>query len=81
MTLSFNIGQWHEWTFDIDASTPASATCDVYLDGELEEEGVDCSDETAGTDGTVDLTQFGYNTANRLSYVNAIRLGDDLELI
>lgn len=67
---------WQEWTFDIDFTTPASATVDVYLNGSLVGDGVDCSYELAGTDGKVFLYQFGYATANQISYVDWIKVGD-----
>lgn len=67
---------WQEWTFDIDFTTPASATVDVYLDGSLVGDGIDCSDTgTFANDGMVRLTQYGYATANRISYVDWVKVG------
>jgi hypothetical protein len=70
--------QWQEWTFDVDNATPASATCDVYRDGALVASSFDCSFDSGVTDGRVSLTQNSVTTANQLSYVDFIKLGDDL---
>jgi len=66
------------WTFDCDFSTPASATCDVYLNGVLKVSGVDCSYTGSFTEGKITLAQFGYTLANCITYVDSIEIGDDL---
>jgi hypothetical protein len=68
--------QWQRWVFDIDFSTPATATCDVYLDEVLVASSVDCSDPGSYTSGLVKLVQYGITAANRLSYVDYIQVGD-----
>ena len=67
---------WQKWTFDIDFTTPASATVDVYLDGVLQASDVDCSVTGTFTDGHVHLLQRGATTDNQLSYVDYIKVGD-----
>lgn len=59
---------------EVDGSTPASATCDIYVDGVSVGTGIDCSN-VAGVPGTIGLTQFGVTTDNKLTYVNLIRIG------
>lgn len=66
---------WQEWTFDFDFSTPASATVDIYLDGDLVGNNIDCSSTGAFAVGRIKLTQFGFNTANRISYVDWVKVG------
>lgn len=68
---------WQEWTFDIDFSTPATANVYIYLNGVLQGN-ADCSHTTAGTNGYVLLAQLGNTTANRISYVDWIKVGNDV---
>jgi len=68
---------WQEWTFDIDFSVATTANVDVYLNGVLQDN-VDCSWTTSSTNGRVELAQLGYVTANRITYVDWIKIGDDL---
>jgi len=62
-------GEWQTWQFIIDWTTQ---TVDVYLGSVLQESDVDCSSENAGTEGYVILTQFGYATNNRISYIDSV---------
>jgi hypothetical protein len=62
---------WQEWTFDINWVT---LKADVYLGGTLRVSGVNCY-VGAGTNGNVLFIQYGYNTANEISYVNWIKVG------
>jgi hypothetical protein len=67
------------WTFDCDFSTPASATCDVYLNGKLKASGVDCSyTDGPWLEGQVQLRQYGDTLANCISYIDKVEIGDDL---
>jgi hypothetical protein len=75
-TNEVTLDTWQEWTFDIDFSTPASATVDIYRDGSLLASDVDCSYEGSYANGFVALAQYGYATANQISYVDWIKVGD-----
>lgn len=71
--------EWQLWTFVCDFSTPASATCDVYLNGTQVGTGEDCSETGSFTDGLIAITQQGETTANQVSYVDHICVGDALD--
>lgn len=71
-------GSWQKWVFDIDFTTPVSATVDIYLDDILIASGVDCSYTGTYTDGNVHLLQRGGTTNNQLSYVDYIKIGDGI---
>lgn len=71
-------GTWQTWVFDIDFSTPATATTDVYLDGVLQANDFDCSLTGVNPEGRTELAQNGQTTANRLSYVDRLIMGRDL---
>lgn len=71
------IGVWQKWTFDCDFSTSASAVCDIYLNNVLVGADVDCSQTGSFTNGEVGLTQYGWTTASRISYVDYFKVGDD----
>ena len=51
---------WQEWEFVIDGTTPASATCDVYLDGTKIATSVDCSRTGTWVDGSSSCTTTIY---------------------
>lgn len=72
-------GVWQEWTIDCDFSTPASATCEVYLNDVSQASGVDCSRTGIFTDGRTQLMQYGYTTANRITHVDWIKTGSALD--
>ena len=68
---------WQEWSFDIDLSGGVgSAVCDIYLDNVRVAAGVDCSRDTGGTDGLITLYQFGYFSADRLHYLDWLKVGN-----
>ena len=68
---------WQKWMFKCkNMNTPASAVLDVYLNDSLEASNVDCSKTGAVTDGYVKLSQYGYATANRISYLNYVTIRD-----
>lgn len=71
---------WQTWTFAIDFSTPASAVCEVYLDGVLQASAVDCSNTGSFTDGTVVLRQDGSTTSDHLTYMDYFKVGADYPL-
>ena len=70
-------GVWQTWLFDIDFTTPASATVDVYLGSSLQEAGVDCSYVRVGTSGLVSIRLRGNTTAHRICYFDFLKIGDD----
>jgi hypothetical protein len=63
---------WQEWTFDINWS---SKTVNVYLNKVLIASDVGCDLAETSTNGIIRLQQYGYNSANRLSYVDWIKTG------
>lgn len=65
---------WQTWIFACDFSTPAASNCDVYLNGDLKESSVDCSQTGSYTEGKVLVSQNGQTTANRISYLDYIKL-------
>jgi hypothetical protein len=66
---------WQEYTFVVDATTPATATCKVYLDDVLIGTGVDCANAVSTTDGNCNLLQVGTASANRITYVDKFYVG------
>lgn len=67
---------WQDWTFDIDNTTPASASADVYLNEELVVTGADVSRTGTYSDGFFELKQRGANTINQITYVDYVKVGD-----
>lgn len=65
---------WQTWIFVCDFSTPASATCDVYLNGDLKASGFDCSYTGTWDNGKILMDQNATTTANRISYLNYIKV-------
>ncbi|OEU68515.1 MAG: hypothetical protein BBJ57_07495 [Desulfobacterales bacterium PC51MH44] len=65
---------WQKYTFDIDFTTPASATVDVYLDDILIATGVDCSYTGSFTDGYVQFSLNGITTSDNIAYVDYIKV-------
>ena len=63
---------WQEWSFNWTVA--ASGVVAVYLNGVLQVASVDCSDSTAGTDGTTTFRQYG-TTVIGLTYIDWIKLG------
>jgi len=68
---------WQTWTFIVDTTTPASAVCDVYLDGVLKASSVDCSWVVVSNGGFL-LQGFGNTITNTTTYVDWIKVGSDL---
>ena len=67
---------WQKWIFDIDFTTPASATVDIYLNDVLHAANVDCSKTGTYAQARVNFLQLGYTTNDRISYVDYIKVGD-----
>jgi hypothetical protein len=63
---------WQEWTFDIDWT---NLLCDIYLNGSLIVENEPVGYAGAVTDGSVALMTSNMTTANRLAYVDWIKVG------
>ena len=74
-----SVGTWQTWRILLDFTTPASATCDVYLDDVLEAKDVDCSYTTTGLSDGVSITQLGWTTANRLTHIDWIKIKTGLD--
>lgn len=72
-------GEWNLYTIICDFTTPASATCDVYINGTQVETGFDCSDTGTATDGDVIFKQNGGFAINRIAYLTQILVGDSLD--
>jgi hypothetical protein len=70
---------WQLWTFVCDFSIPASATVQVYLNGTQVGTDIDCSETGAFTDGLFAITQQGETTADQVSYVDHICIGNALD--
>lgn len=66
---------WHEFSFTVDSTTLSSATCTVSVDSTTVVEDVDCSYTGAFTDGEIVLEQHGDTTANRIAYLDWIKIG------
>jgi hypothetical protein len=66
---------WQEWTFKI--TWGASATVDIYKDKILIASGVDCAYDNAIANGFTSFLQFGYSTANRITYIDWFKAGSD----
>ena len=77
-TNEVSTGTWQDWTLDIDFTTPASATVDVYNGDTLVGSSVDCSYTGVFTEGEIELIQHGYTTANCITYLDWLEVGDDL---
>ena len=70
-----SVGVWEDWLFYVhNYSTPANADVDIYLGGALQFSDVDCS-LTSGTSGTIFFTQAGFQNANKLTYVDYVKVG------
>lgn len=70
---------WQEWTFDVDASTPADANVDIYIGQSLQVSSFDCSHVSGDTNGNCKLSQLGYSNHYQLSYVDWFKVGDAFE--
>jgi hypothetical protein len=72
---------WQKWVFDIDFTTPASATVDIYLDDILVGDDIDCSHTGSYTEGHVYLALRGQTLADNIAYVDYIKIGNGFRCI
>ena len=76
--------EWQTWRFLFTfTGTTGDGTCDVYLNDSThtwEKVGtsVACSREFAGTEGLIQLYQFGYTTNDMVSHVDYVKLDSGL---
>ncbi len=69
---------WQKWMLKCkNLNTPASAVLDVYLNDSLEASNVDCSYTGSFSTGYCKLSQFGYATANQISYLDYVTIGNN----
>ncbi len=66
---------WQEWTFDINW---VAYTVDIYLAKVLQVSNLPFTLTSATANGTITLQQQGLITANQVSYVDWIKVGDSL---
>jgi hypothetical protein len=71
-----SLDEWQEFSFEIDCSTPASATCNVYLNHVLVASDIDCSFTLGATPGLVTMTRYGH-TRTYTTHVDYLLGGDD----
>lgn len=72
------LNEWNTYSFLVDGTTPASATCTVCKDGSTSViKGVDCSYTGAFTNGLIVVEQHGDTNANRIAYLDWIKVGND----
>jgi len=64
---------WADWKFEVDASTPASATVDVYKNDILVQAGVSIGYSGSFTDGDIQLEESGYLSAKE-AYVSSLEI-------
>lgn len=72
--------QWQTWRFQVDKTTVASASVEVFLDN-VSQGTVDCDYETGGTAGTLTYTQYGNTTNFMSSKVGYIKVATGLGAI
>ncbi len=70
---------WQTWEFVVDATTAATSTCDVYLNGTLIASSVDCSYIGSFADGETEIISYGLTSANMITYVDYIKVGKEME--
>jgi len=72
-------GIWQKWRFLFDTTTPASATCDVYLDDVLKVKDVDCSCTAYPSADKILLYQYGVTTNDRVTHIDWIKIKTGLD--
>ena len=70
-------GEWNRFTFEVDTSTPASATCYVYKGVICEGYALSCIDAGSYTNGKLTFTQYGATSNDNLSYIDDIVVKSD----
>lgn len=66
-------GSWTRWRFDINWT---AQTVDVYYADALMESDVAFSYESTTANGTIYLTQYGYEHNSRITHVNSLKVGN-----
>jgi hypothetical protein len=75
-------GVWQNWTLDVNLSAgTGSATCDIYLGNVLQASNVSCNKTGTYVDGESRLLLYGYNTDDRLVYLDYYKVGDGFSWI
>jgi hypothetical protein len=69
-----DVDTWTTWTFQMDFD---AETANIWKDGVSVATGVDVS-YIGDTDGMIDILQYSNTTANRLTYIDYIKVGDDI---
>lgn len=72
-----NDTDWHIYRFEINGTTPASATCDVYIDGSQEGDDIDCSAVSVETSWQPYFQLRGYSAATQM-HIDYIKIGSGL---
>ena len=62
---------WQEWTFAVNGT---AKTVDVYIDGVLTYEDIDCA-RAGATNGLIDFIQYGYITSDCITYIDWFKAG------
>jgi hypothetical protein len=65
---------WQEYTFDLNWVTK---TVDVYLAGVLQAAGLSFNLASATANGTIEVVQNGHTTADRCTYIDWMKIGDN----
>jgi len=73
------VGIWNVITIVADFTTPASATCTLYINGTSIDTGIDCSDTNSTTDGDLKLKIISSTVSNMQCIYNQIIVGDTLD--
>lgn len=74
------VDTWQVWTFVVNNTIASSATVEVYLDGTYQAT-VDCSHDSAATDGEINIVVQGTNTADLITYLDYIKVGHTSTII
>jgi hypothetical protein len=75
-TVTVEQDTWIIWRFDVTSTVAASATVDIYKDGFLCGNDIDCSDVTTATNGLVTIAQNGVTTSALSSYAGFLKISD-----
>ena len=73
---------WQTWRFQVDKTVESAATVEVFKKeegGEFVSQGTfDCDYEIASSDGLFTMAQGGYDTDNRISHVDYVKIATGL---
>lgn len=75
-------GAWQTWAFDVDFSTPSKSTVDVYLNGVLQEAGVDCTaiGESASDYGKIEIENGAHANPDHKTYMDYFRVTNQYKI-